>query len=292
VDEPDPTTAAQVCYRHPERPTRLSCARCERPICGDDAIEAPVGFQCPTCASGGTPVRHLGELLPDARVTRALVVAIAIAYLVTQADRSAVFTTYGLVPVAVGQGQWWRLVTGAFLHAGLMHIGFNGLLLWRLGQVLEPVLGHARYAALYASGLAGGSLGVVLLSWATVVTPLASIPVLGWVFTTHPGGVTVGASGAVFGLMGAAMVDPRARGTSPWRTDIGGLVLLNLVITVLVPGISVGGHLGGLLAGMLAGRLVFVEPARRRRAVAATVAFTLGMLWLAVTLATAMLGPR
>jgi membrane associated rhomboid family serine protease len=188
-----------------------------------------------------------------------------------------VLTLFGLVPAAAGV-EPWRLVTSAFLHANLMHIAFNGLLLWRLGEMLEPVLGHLRFVALYLAGLAGGSLGVVGLAWLTAFTPMAEIPLLGWVFATHPFGVTIGASGAVFGLMGAAMAGMRARGVDPWRTDVGGLVLLNLVITFLIPGISVGGHLGGLLGGFLAGKLLFVEASRSRAAAVRTIVGALVVL--------------
>ncbi|GGI08424.1 rhomboid family intramembrane serine protease [Egicoccus halophilus] len=262
-------TSTDTCYLHPDRPALLRCSRCERPICGDDAIEAPVGYQCRQCASGGQRVRRLGDLFVRPLVSQTLVGVIAVLFLLTQADRSTVLGTFGLVPAAAGV-EPWRLVTSAFLHANLMHVAFNGLLLWRLGEMLEPVLGHLRFGALYLAGLAGGSLGVVGLAWLTASTPLAEIPLLGWVFATSPFGVTIGASGAVFGLMGAAMAGMRARGVDPWRTDVGSLVLLNLVITFLLPGISVGGHLGGLLGGFVAGKLLFVEASRARSAAVRT----------------------
>lgn len=252
-------TGTDTCYLHPDRPALLRCSRCERPICADDAIEAPVGYQCRECARGGQRVRHVAELLPDFTVTKALVGVIAVLFFVTQAARGTVIGEFGLRPVLVGQGEWWLLITSGFLHANLMHVAFNGLLLWRLGEMLEPALGHARFAGLYVAGLAGGSLGVVLLSWTWAVTPLRDVPVLGSVLTSNPGIPTIGASGAVFALMGAAMAGMRARGINPWRSDLGGLVLLNLAITFFVPGISVGGHIGGLLAGVAVGKLVFVE---------------------------------
>jgi len=298
VDESEPTTQTPVCYRHPNRQALLRCSRCERPICADDMIEAPVGYQCPECASGGTRVRHLTELMPDFTVTKGLVATIAVLYLVS---RTGDFTLqFGLVPRCVGGGpvapactgdlEVWRLVTSGFLHANLMHIAFNGILLWRLGQMLEPVLGHARFGALYAAGLAGGSLGVVALAWLTARTALPDIPVLGYVFATAPNGVTIGASGAVFGLMGAAMAGLRARGVDPWRTDIGSLVLLNLVLTFLIGFISVGGHLGGLIAGLVAGKLLFVDRDKAGRATVVSALAAIGMLVLAVALARATVG--
>jgi membrane associated rhomboid family serine protease len=135
----------------------------------------------------------------------------------------------------VAAGEWWRLVTGGFLHGGLLHIGFNGYLLYQLGMMLEPSLGRSRFLAVYAAGLAGGSAGVMLLSW--------DAP-------------TLGASGAVFGLMGAAMVLLRRRGINPWQTSIGSLVLLNLVITFVIPRVSLGGHVGGLAGGALAAAML------------------------------------
>ncbi|MEX0868720.1 MAG: rhomboid family intramembrane serine protease [Nitriliruptoraceae bacterium] len=275
---------APDCYRHPGRPALLRCSRCERPVCGADAIEAPVGYQCPECASGAIPARRLRDVVVDARVTKILLGLIGVAFVVTQVAEPRILQQFGLVPVAVGDGAFWLVITSGFLHSGLMHVAFNGILLWRLGEMLEPALGHARFAALYLFGLLGGSLGVVLLAWATVATPLASIPVLSTALGTHPLSVTVGASGAVFGLMGAAISGMRVRGVNPWRTDIGSLVLLNLVLTFVIPGISVGGHVGGLLAGMAAGKLLLVAS---RRAI--TVFVLAGVLFVAtITLANAM----
>lgn len=261
-----------TCYRHPDREALLRCSRCERPICGDDMIEAPVGYQCPECARGGRPVRHLGELMPQPNVTRALVAVIAVIFVVSQVDGGQLANRFALRPILV-RTEPWLLVTSGFLHLNLMHVAFNGYLLYRLGQMLEPALGSRRFGALYAAGLAGGSFGVVLQAWLWTVLDGTTIPVL----TTHPLTPTIGASGAVFGLMGAAMTGLRERGINPWRTDIGTLVLLNLVITFLIPRVSVGGHIGGFLAGLLAGKLLFVarERAGRAAAVATGVAIAL-----------------
>jgi membrane associated rhomboid family serine protease len=299
VTERDTTdTDAPECYLHPGRPALLRCSRCERPICADDAIEAPVGYQCRQCAAGGQRVRHVRELLPDFTVTKVLVGIIAVLYLASQTTPLA--QQFGLIPTCVGGGavgsvagglvcdgtpEVWRLVTSAFLHAGLMHVAFNGLLLWRLGEMLEPTLGHQRFGALYAAGLAGGSLGVVGMAWVTRVLGLEALPLVGTFLATSPNSITVGASGAVFGLFGAAIVGLRARGVNPWRTDIGSLVLLNLVITFLVPVVSVGGHLGGFLGGLLAGRMLFVERERAARATVLTALAAVGMLLLAAFLA-------
>ena len=304
MSEQPPQDDQPACYRHPKRPALLRCSRCERPICGDDAIEAPVGYQCPECAAGGQRVRHVRELMPDFLVTKGLVGVIAVIFFASMAlpELSGRFglRPFLLVPggveVLAAQAPWydppelaraigepWLLVTSGFLHANLMHVGFNAFLLWMLGQMLEPVLGHARFAALYVAGLAGGGLGVVLLSWLWT-TPLSEIPVLGDVLTSNPGIPTIGASGAVFALMGAAVVGLRNRGINPWRTDIGTLVLLNLAITFFLPGISVGGHVGGLLSGMAVGKLVFVGHEHRRRATVLATLAAIAMFALAIVL--------
>jgi len=228
-------------------------------MCGDDLIEAPVGYQCVDCARSASPVRRPGEALPAASATGVLVGLIG---LVAVFDGAGIVDVrdFGLVPVAVGLGEWWRLVTSAFLHGGLIHLAFNGILLWRLGSLLERVVGPGPLLGLCASGMAGGGLGVLGLSWLSVATPISAVPAVGWFLGAHPLSVTVGASGAVFGLMGAILVLFRRRGIDPWATaegsTVGALVLLNLVLTFAVPSISVGGHVGGLLGGGAAAALL------------------------------------
>lgn len=228
-------------------------------MCADDLIEAPVGYQCVDCARTAPPVRRLGEPPAVPTATRAIVIAIVVVA-VAGPDVGLGVRSAGLVPVLVGAGEWWRLLTSALLHGGLIHLAFNGLLLWRLGQVLEPSLGTGPFLGLVAAGTAGGGLGVVGLAWVFTATPLASLPALGRFIGASPVAVTVGASGAVFGLMGAVLVLLRRRGIDPWSTTIGsqvgGLVVLNLVLTFVVPSISVGGHVGGLAGGAVAAALV------------------------------------
>ncbi len=230
----------------------------------DDLVEAPVGYQCIDCARTAPPVRRLGDPGPAPAITRVLVGTI-VAVAALEAAGAVDLRAFGLIPLLVGVGEWWRLLTSALLHAGIVHLGFNGILLWRLGMILERRVGGVGFAGIAASGMAGGSLGVIGLTWLTVTTGLADVAVLGAVLATDPRSITVGASGAVFGLMGAILVLIRREGIDPWSTDlgsmVGSLVLLNLVLTLLIPAISVGGHVGGLSGGMLA---ALVTPTTRR----------------------------
>ena len=139
------------------------------------------------------------------------------------------FVLYGPL---VADGEWWRLLTAGFLHGGLFHLLLNMYALYFLGRMLEPALGHVRFAALYFAALLAGSFGAVLLSLDTPV---------------------VGASTAIFGLFGAAIVMARNRGIDIMASGLGPVLLINLAITFF-PGfnISIGGHLGGLIGGVLA----------------------------------------
>ncbi|MGA0118388.1 MAG: rhomboid family intramembrane serine protease, partial [Ilumatobacteraceae bacterium] len=144
----------------------------------------------------------------------------------------------GLSLVYIQNGEWYRIVTSGFLHFGLLHVGMNMLLLWQLGQLLEPALGQWRFGLLYFASMFGGAAGALLLT---------------------PDGLTGGASGAVFGLMAAAAVGLQQRGVNPMRTGIGSTLILNLLITFMIPGISIGGHVGGALTGAAVG-YAMLEP--------------------------------
>lgn len=235
----DEVAAGRTCYRHPNRPAPLACSRCGRPICLDDAIDAPVGFLCPDDAQVPEAQRRAttrARRMDRPPVTMAMVGIMVVVYVGQFLLGNALTLRLGLFGPAVAAGEWWRLVTSAFVHAGLIHIGFNAYLAWMLGRMIEPATRSGRYLAVYLAGLFGGSAGALLLSYDAL---------------------TIGASGAVFGLMGAAMVGLRARGVNPWSTQIGTLLVLNLVFTFVWSNISVGGHVGGLLGGALAGWVVF-----------------------------------
>jgi membrane associated rhomboid family serine protease len=142
----------------------------------------------------------------------------------------SVVLDYALFGPAVAEGEWYRLVTAGFLHASLFHIGFNMLLLFFLGRLLEPALGTPRFLAIYFASLLAGSFGALLLD---------------------PNALTLGASGAVFGLAGATFVIARGRGMDAIAGEIGFLIVFNLIFSFVASNISVGGHLGGLAAGVI-----------------------------------------
>jgi membrane associated rhomboid family serine protease len=232
---------AQTCYRHPNRETAVSCSSCGRPICPDCMTPSPVGMRCPECMRRPTRVvRGVGEasLFSRAPATFILIGLNVVAFLaeiasagggVTVGGSSAV-VNFGLFGPSVAEGEWYRLVGGAFLHASLVHIGFNMFALYFLGRLLEPAIGTPRFVAVYIASLFGGAFGALLLS---------------------PNALTVGASGAIFGIFGAAFVIARGRGIDAVASSIGVILLLNLAISIGSPEISLGGHLGGLVAGVI-----------------------------------------
>ena len=226
-----------TCYRHPNRETGVSCSSCGRAICPDCMTPTPVGMRCPECSRERTKVRTLRSTSTEPRVTYALIAINVVAFLASgrfgvNGGGSQVWDKGVLFGPAIhDQHEYWRLITGGFLHAGFLHIAFNMYLLYLLGQMLEPTLGSVRFAVLYMTSLLAGSFGALLLA---------------------PNTVTVGASGAVFGLMGAAFVEQRRQGINPMQTGIGGLIVINLIFSFAFSGISIGGHIGGLIGGVLA----------------------------------------
>ena len=201
----------------------------------------PVGMRCPECAKQRTKVKRLRDTPSIPRVTYALIVINVLAFLTEQGQ----FSLFGseihgkvinegvLFREAIGHGndQYWRLITSGFLHENFIHIGFNMYLLYLLGMMLEPAIGSVRFAAIYFTALLIGSFGVVFS-------------------TSAP---SLGASGAIFGLMGAAVVELRSRGLSVQQSGIGGLIVINLILSFTLANISVGAHIGGLIGGFLAG---------------------------------------
>jgi membrane associated rhomboid family serine protease len=268
----EPPTSLAVCVRHPDRTTSLTCTRCERPACPECLRAAAVGAQCVDCVAEGGRGARRGVTIAGARpggrpqvtpVLLALNVAVFAWTVVTSGSigdnaRAPLFDEWALVPGAVADGEWWRLLTGGFLHFGPIHLLFNMMALWVIGRDVEPALGRGRFLAVYLVSLFGGSAAVMLLS--------------------SPGSNVAGASGAVFGLMGALAVLLR-RLRIPMG-QVGGLIAVNLAITFLLPGISVAGHLGGLLTGAVATAALVYAPPERRVAVqaAALVGITVVLL--------------
>jgi membrane associated rhomboid family serine protease len=203
-----------------------------------------VGMRCPECASQRTKVRSGGAAFGFAGEPRATYALIAINVVVFLAELTAggaasvegggsVIRDFGIFGPEIADGEWYRIVTGGFLHAGFLHIAFNMFALYILGGMLEPAIGTVRFVAVYAVSLLAGSFGALLL---------------------EPDTVTVGASGAIFGIFAVAFLIARDRGMNEVASQLGVLLLINLALTFgLSDFISVGGHLGGLAGGGLAG---------------------------------------
>jgi membrane associated rhomboid family serine protease len=248
------------CYRHPDRETYISCSECGRPICTECMTPAPVGQRCPE--HSGKP-QGVGRVTTGIRratgrgetgiVTRILIAINVLIYLAELLQGAGVNAASGsiyvngvlvasareiggqILPAGLGVGQsigvahgdWWRLITAAFLHYGPIHLGFNMFFLYWIGTPVEQHLGRARFLLVYmVSGLAGSAGALVL----------------------NPGAVTVGASGAIFGILGAALVLERQRSYVLGGSAMG-LIIINLALGFTLSNISIGGHIGGLLGG-------------------------------------------
>ena len=229
-----------------------------------------VGMRCPECARQRTKVRQPtgAASRTDAPATYALIALCVLAYvgeLVGGGGTSAVegggslIRDGGLFGPSVDDGEWYRLITSGFLHAGILHLGLNMFALYILGTILEPGIGSVRFVAIYFVSLLGGSFGALLLD---------------------PREITVGASGAIFGLMAATFIVARGRGMDELASQVGIFVVINLVFTISIPGISIGGHLGGLVAGGVAALLISAVERRRTQSTVAVEA--LGLTALAV----------
>ncbi len=270
-----------ACYRHPGVATGIVCTRCRRPICPACMVDAAVGFQCPECTKEGArqtrqdQLPYGGSVVRDPRLTTYVIVAInVVVYLISGVNGLA--DKLALAPrgmcldatdpnsyypgalqhacVAAGNhwvdgvasGAWWQVVTSVFTHLTLIHIALNMFSLIVIGPSIERVLGRARFLAIYAvSGLAGSAFVMWL---------------------TNPESSTVGASGAIFGLMGALLLLAyKAKGNYQQVLIIIGV---NIAYTVLNVGtISWQGHFGGLLGGIVATWLVAWAPRKNRAAV-------------------------
>jgi membrane associated rhomboid family serine protease len=279
TDHPAPA-GVPTCYRHPGRESHIRCQRCDRPICPDCMRDAAVGFQCPECIAAGRKETRSGRtafggLRPtNASVTSGVLIginaAIWVAIMVTGGSGSRLVDLLGLRPSGlclvgndgyavaeglcttqggtwlpgVADGAWWQLVTSGFTHVTITHIGFNMLALWMIGPQLELVLGRVRFLALYLISLLAGSTVVL---WAAGEYQL-----------------TLGASGAIYGLFGALIIVARRVGGD--MRALWGLIIVNVLITFAVPNISWQGHLGGFVGGVLATGILVYAPRQHRAA--------------------------
>jgi len=254
-----PSAGVPVCPRHPDRPSYVRCQRCGRPACPECQRAAAVGFQCIDC------VNELKRSTPSVRsvyggtavagrpvATLALIAACVLVYVLQWiVPGDAIFQNFAFASVFAdpqyGQFEPWRMLTAAFLHSQgfVLHIALNMYTLWIFGQALEPLLGRARFLAIYLLSAIGGSAGYFLL------TPLLPVTAV------------VGASGAIFGLFGALLVIQRHRGGD--TTQLWILIAINGVIGFMVAGIAWQAHLGGFITGALGAAAVAYAPRGPRR---------------------------
>ena len=260
-----PAPTIEVCYRHPNVQTRVHCTRCERPICPDCMIPAPVGFQCPECVEEARREFRKGPGRPfrgGISVTKALLVAIAIPFVIEIVvggpralfDPSAqlLFDLGAMAPPAVADGQFWRLFTAMFLHAGLLHVALNAYFFWLFGRVVESVFGRTWMLLIF---LVSGFLASV--------ASYAFGPVLA---------LAVGASGAISGVFGAFIAyNYRRRHLAANAANLRmalTVIVLNAFIAIAYSSIDWRAHVGGLIAGFALGYLADDAVPARQRAVA------------------------
>jgi membrane associated rhomboid family serine protease len=249
-----------VCYRHPRRETAVACSSCGRSICPDCMTPTPVGMRCPECARERTKVKTASTIRNPAlgrySVTQILIAINVIVFVGEVATgtplggvgsggfgtlyiHGALFGPY----LHGGQHEYYRLLTSGFLHDGLLHILFNMVFLFFVGPSLEVAIGKLNFVAVYFASLLAGSFGALLFS--------PAIP-------------TVGASGALFGLLGALVVVAHYRGISIWTSGLGPTLLINIVFSLTISDISIGGHVGGFVGGVICG-VLYMELVDRRR---------------------------
>jgi membrane associated rhomboid family serine protease len=260
-----PAPTIEVCYRHPSVPTRVHCTRCERPICPDCMIPAPVGYQCPECVEEARRDFRKGPGRPlrgGISATNALLIAIAIPFVieVIVGGPQALFSPSGqtlynlgaMQPLAVANGQYWRLFTAMFLHAGIIHIALNAYFFYLFGRTVEGSLGRTWMVVIY---MVSGFLASVASYAFGPVTTLA-----------------VGASGAIAGVFGAFIAYAyKRRHMAMWAANLRmavTVIVLNAVISIGYSAIDWRAHVGGLIAGFIIGYLVDQPAARQRRSLA------------------------
>jgi membrane associated rhomboid family serine protease len=260
-----PAPTIEVCYRHPNVPTRVHCTRCDRPICPDCMIPAPVGHQCPECVEEARrdfkkgPGRALGGGIS---ATNALLVAIAIPFVIEvivggpqallNPDPKTLYNLGAMQPLAVANGQFWRLFTAMFLHAGILHIALNAYFFYLFGRTVEGALGRTWMVVIFM--VSGFLASVASYAFGPVNT------------------LAVGASGAIAGVFGTFIAYAyKRRHMAMWAANLRmalTVIVLNAVIALGVQAIDWRAHVGGLIAGFVIGYLVDQPVARQRRSLA------------------------
>jgi membrane associated rhomboid family serine protease len=235
------TPVDPVCYIHNIEVTYVRCSRCEKFICVKCMNPASIGYHCPECAGNVTkiinPVRQ-NKFIPTrqkAKVTKFLTISLVVVYIFQSLLGDVLIANFALFAPNVSNGQWWLLITAGFLHGSILHLFFNAYILWVVGGQLENIVGSIKFTIIYFVSLLGGSLASYLFS------PFGSY--------------SVGASGAIFGLMGAMQVVGRKIQID--ISQITTLVLINVVLGFVISGIDWRAHLGGLAAGALVTWVLF-----------------------------------
>jgi membrane associated rhomboid family serine protease len=259
--------APMVCYRHPDRATRITCRRCDKPICGECMIPAAVGFQCPSCVRAFTKQTRQhegpygGAISGNPTLTTYVLIGVNVAVFalifLTGWSNSGWANWLGLAPLeschvvggrcemvpGVAYGALWQIVTSLFTHEQWMHIGMNLLTLWFLGPPLERIFGRARFLALYLLSGLTGSAAVMWLS--------------------APTSITIGASGCLFGLI-AGLIIVLHKLKQDFRQILLWLGLNVLITAIMWRSISWQGHLGGLIGGAIVAALLVYLPKKHR----------------------------
>lgn len=261
-----PAPTIEVCYRHPKVPTRVHCTRCGRPICTDCMIPAPVGHQCPECVEQARRDFRRGPASPlrgGVSATKALLVAIAIPFVIEivvggpqalfNPSARVLFDMGAMQPVAVAAGQFWRLFTAMFLHAGVLHIALNAYFFWLFGRTVEANYGRTWLVLLF-----------VVSGFLASVASYAFGPI---------GALAVGASGAIAGVFGAFIAfNYRRRHTAMAAANLRiaiWVIVLNALFAIGYRAIDWRAHVGGLIAGFILGYLADGAGSARQRALVA-----------------------
>jgi membrane associated rhomboid family serine protease len=265
VTDPSAVDDPPTCYRHPERATYVSCQRCGRPICPECQTQAAVGVHCPECVREGRAAGARGSGLARAFLPRrsgsttyTLMGLIVVAYAVQWISGGWLTSAWVLNPTVVG-AEPWRLLTSAFLHSPgtIIHLLFNLYALYAFGPALESFLGRARYLGLYVTSALGGSIGVLSLYALAIATNGGSVEATGGFLAPNS---ALGASGAIFGLVGAYLPLRRAIGVNVRVLLI--VLGINVVLGFVASGIAWEAHLGGLVVGAAIG-WVFLRTRRQ-----------------------------